>query len=77
VAPVITLDTYVAGETGGVDITFTPSNPLPADAKLIVEFPSTFVSVAPAAAAATSSDLDGSFIVSTLGHVVTIARDNR
>jgi hypothetical protein len=77
VAPTVTLETYVAGETGGVDITFTPFNPLPADAKLIVEFPNTFVSVAPAATAATSDDLDGSFVVSTLGRVVTIARDNR
>jgi hypothetical protein len=72
-APQIALETDVAGETGGASITFTPYNPVPADGVLVVEFPSSFVSVLPTAAV--SADLDGLLAVAVSGHVVTITRD--
>lgn len=74
-APVVTLDTYVAGETGGANITFTPYNPLPGDGKLVVQFPANFVHVAPTEA--WSDELDGLLSVNVTGYTVTVIRDGR
>jgi hypothetical protein len=73
VDPTITLDTNIAGQTGGATITFMPYNPLPPEATIVVEFPSTFVTVAPTVA--TSVQLTGLLSVTAAGHIVTITRD--
>ncbi|KAG5177271.1 hypothetical protein JKP88DRAFT_281961 [Tribonema minus] len=73
VDPVVTLNTYVAGETGGATITFMPRIPLPANGTIVIEFPSTFVAVA--CTEAVSAQLDGLLTAVTSGHTVTVARD--
>jgi hypothetical protein len=75
--PVITLDTDVAGATGGCTIVYTSANPLPVDGKIIIEFPALFTAVAPTAATADGIDGGLSVTVAADGYTVTVARDGR
>jgi hypothetical protein len=75
--PIITLDTDVAGTTGGCTIVYTSANPLPVYANIIVQFPVLFTAVAPTAA--TADGIDGGFdvIVAADGYIVTVSRNGR
>ena len=73
--PVVTLDTYVAGETGGMTVTFSTSNPLPSDANIIIEMPPTFTKIA-TPAAVTCAAVAGDFTAAVDGYVITITRSN-
>ena len=75
-APVVALDTYVAGERGGMSISFTPSNPLPADANIIIEMPHTFASIS-TPTAVTCAAVDGDLTVAVDSYVITVTRSGR
>ena len=71
----MSLDSLVAGHVGSASVTFTLTNPLPADGHIIVEFPSDFSSINPTAASGTG--VDGGLQVSVSdGYTVRVARDN-
>ncbi|GMH97537.1 hypothetical protein TrST_g6720 [Triparma strigata] len=73
VGSTVTPASLVAGGTGSADLVFTTGNPIPADGKIVVEFPMTFVAVS-ASAATAGSGIDGSLTASTSGRAVTITR---
>jgi len=66
----------LANAVGNVTVNFTTVNPVPADGKIVVTFPSgfTFDSGGATAVSGPPTGLDGSFAVSTSGQVVTITR---
>ena len=72
-APVVTGHSLVAGAVGAWELEFETGNPLPADGKIIIEFPAEFHTVA-ANAATTTSGIDGSLTASTSTRTVTIVR---
>ena len=66
----------VAGASGNVNVTFTMANPLPANGKVVITFPSGF-DVSTNEISATSSDVDGTFYEATVaGQVLTFEREN-
>lgn len=73
--PTLMLSTYLAGGVGAASISFIPSNPLPADGHIFVEFPRNFSSVN--CTAAVASGVDGGLLVSMAddGYTVDILRD--
>ncbi|MFH1189715.1 MAG: hypothetical protein V1682_03410 [Candidatus Omnitrophota bacterium] len=71
VIPVADSGLYYAGATGDVIVNFTTVNPIPANGKIIVVFPSGFSFATPAA---TATGLDGTFSVSVTGQTVTLTR---
>ena len=73
VATSVTPASLVAGASGNTVVVFTTGNPLPADGKVIVEFPTTFAAVA-ATAATAGTGIDGTLTASTTGRVVTMSR---
>ncbi|GMH76047.1 hypothetical protein TrLO_g4272, partial [Triparma laevis f. longispina] len=73
VATTVTPASLVAGDAGNSVLVFTTGNPLPADGKIVVEFPTTFTSVA-ATAATAGSGIDGTLTATTSGRAVTITR---
>ncbi|CAM9711711.1 unnamed protein product, partial [Pylaiella littoralis] len=72
--PSVSLASYAAGEEGAANLTFTPSNPIPSDGHIIVEFPSNFTTVN-STSAVSLWGLDGGFIVSVDGYTVDVQRD--
>ncbi len=74
------LDTYnnqAAGASGQVLLTFNPSNPLPANGKIIIVFPSGFTLPATLNASAISAvNMDAGFSGTSSGQTMTITRDN-
>ncbi|GMI12400.1 hypothetical protein TrVE_jg2236, partial [Triparma verrucosa] len=72
-AGAVTPASLVAGAVGSANLVFTTGNPLPADGKIILEFPTTFHAVA-ATSATKVSGIDGTIAASTTGRVVTITR---
>jgi hypothetical protein len=77
IAPVITLDTDIAGATSGCTIVYTSANPLPSNGNIIVQFPALFTSIAPTTATAFGIDGDFSVTVAADGYTVTVTRDGR
>ena len=73
--PTVVLGSSVAGVEGTANLSFTTSNPLPADGHVIIEFPSNFATINTSDARATG--IDGGFIVSVGadGYTVDIQRD--
>merc|ERR1711871_1131095 len=71
--PTVTPASLVAGAAGASALAFQTGNPLPADGKIIIEFPSTFHAVA-ATAATITSGMDGTLTATTSGREVTITR---
>ena len=66
----------VAGASGNVNVTFTMANPLPANGKVVITFPSGF-DVSTNEISATSSDVDGTFYEATVsGQELTFEREN-
>jgi hypothetical protein len=59
------------GVTGPATVSFTLTNPWPADGKVVIEFPSTFTGIE---AAPTVSWAGGAMVASTTGKTVTAAR---
>ena len=72
VAPTITPQSLIAGATTDIDVTFTTQNPVPADGKIIFEFPSTFTDVAGSAVSALGN-IDGTFAVTQTGTATVYA----
>ena len=70
--------TPLAGTSGNCVISFTTVNPIPADGKIVVTFPSGFAfdSGGTTAVSGTPTGLDGLFAVGKAGQVVTITRSN-
>ena len=73
-APVVTGHSLVAGAVGAWELQFETGNPLPADGKIIIEFPAEFHTVAANAATAVDNSIDGSLTASTSTRTVTIVR---
>jgi alpha-tubulin suppressor-like RCC1 family protein len=63
-----------AGASGNVTVNFTSVNPIPADGKIEVTFPSGFVISNGGTTGATSATMDGALAVSINGQVVTVTR---
>ncbi|GMH76068.1 hypothetical protein TrLO_g4508, partial [Triparma laevis f. longispina] len=72
-AGAVTPASLVAGVAGNANLVFTTGNPLPADGKIVLEFPTTFPDIAATDAAAVSG-CDGTLSASTSGRAVTITR---
>jgi len=63
-----------AGTSGSVTVSFTTANPIPADGRIEVTFPSGFAISSGGTTAASSATMDGSLAVSIAGQVVTVTR---
>jgi alpha-tubulin suppressor-like RCC1 family protein len=63
-----------AGASGNVTVSFTTVNPIPADGKIEVTFPSGFVISNGGTTTASSATMDGALAVSVNGQVVTVTR---
>ncbi|MFB3918433.1 MAG: hypothetical protein ACE14U_00005 [Candidatus Velamenicoccus archaeovorus] len=63
-----------AGASGNVTVSFTTVNPIPADGKIEVTFPSGFVISNGGTTTATSATMDGALAVTINGQVVTVTR---
>ncbi|MFA5392704.1 MAG: hypothetical protein WC306_03455 [Candidatus Paceibacterota bacterium] len=66
--------THYAGVVENMEVDFTTVNPIPADGKIIVTFPTGFVLSSGATTAATSTDIGGTLTTSVSGQVVTVTR---
>jgi len=71
-------ETLTESRVGDVNVSFTLTNPLPADGKIVVTFPSGFTinSGGTTAIGGDGTNIDGGESVSVSGQVVTITRDN-
>ncbi|CAM9252504.1 unnamed protein product, partial [Discosporangium mesarthrocarpum] len=72
--PTLSLSSYSAGAKGAVNLTFTTSNPIPTDGKIVVEFPVNFSNVN-ISTIAVRSGLDGGIDTDKDGYTVVVARD--
>ncbi len=75
----VQLSSLVAGAVGDVGATFEISDPLPADGKIVITFPSGFLlnSGSETLMGDDGASFNGSTKVSTSGQIVTITRDGR
>lgn len=75
--PVVALESYSAGYSGGATISFGTSNPIPSDGHVMIQFPNNFMSVN--CTAATAVGMDGGFSVKVYsgldGYSVDVERD--
>jgi len=71
VAPTITPASLVAGDTGNIDFVFTTQNPIPTDAKIYLEVPSTFTNVQ-SANVISSNNIDGVFTVTVVANAPAV-----
>ncbi|GMI02363.1 hypothetical protein TrLO_g14122 [Triparma laevis f. longispina] len=66
VTPTAVPESLVAGDTSGLQLTFTVQNPLPPDCKIWIEVPNTYTDAA-ATAVRITSGIDGGFAVAQTG----------
>jgi len=70
----VTPASLIAGDTSNVIVTFTTSNILPADGKIVIVFPSGFAFDSNGSTSATSTTMDGTFTVQIGTQSVTLIR---
>jgi hypothetical protein len=71
----VTPASLVAGASGNAVLAFTTASELPANGKVVVTFPAGF-DLTNTPAASSTSEIDGTFVTTVVGQVVTITRQN-
>merc|ERR1711981_908489 len=72
----VTPASLVASASGNAVLAFTMANPLPKDGKVVVTFPAGFDLATAAPAATSAAEIDGTFVTTVAGQVVTITRQD-
>ncbi|GMI12532.1 hypothetical protein TrVE_jg63, partial [Triparma verrucosa] len=70
--PAVVPDTLVAGATSSSVATFTTGTAIPADGKVVIEFPAAFFTIS--ATSVTAQNMDGTLGVAVSGKTLTITR---
>jgi len=74
--PTVALDSVIAGDVVTATLSFTTTNPIPADGRVLLELPSAFTTVAASPTISLSSGMSGTATAISSGLAISITRGN-